>query len=137
MSYGNYQWAMELAGAKILAFESFGDYQGTWIAKVIYNNSIRWISGSYGSCSGCDAFESEVETWHDSDDENYHSISNYIDIKFKDCAQCQVLLEGVKDFGKGYLEDERSYKQLLESAKERADWDYDVKDVIAFLEANK
>jgi hypothetical protein len=55
----SYQEAMEADGAEVLAYQTFGDYQGTWIAKVKYGGVVGWVSGSYGSCSACDAFESE------------------------------------------------------------------------------
>lgn len=50
-----YKEALEAAGHKILAFKSFGNYQGTWYA--ITSDGI--ITGWFGSCSFCDAFESE------------------------------------------------------------------------------
>jgi hypothetical protein len=51
---------MEAAGAKIRHFESFGSYQGEWLALVEYKGMTGWVVGSYGSCSGCDAFEAEI-----------------------------------------------------------------------------
>ena len=55
----SYQEALEAAGATVHAFEFFGSYQGDWWAKVTYNGETGWVHGSYGSCSGCDAFEAE------------------------------------------------------------------------------
>ncbi len=56
-----YQEALEKAGAKVLAFEAFGSYQGTWLAIVERDGEIGIVEGSYGSCSGCDAFQSEFD----------------------------------------------------------------------------
>jgi hypothetical protein len=55
----SYQNAMEAAGAEVLAYKEFGSYQGDWWAKVKFNDQVVWIHGSYGSCSGCDAFQGE------------------------------------------------------------------------------
>lgn len=51
-----YRQALEAAGAEIEEYKEFGSYQGTWFA-VLTNGNI--VEGAYGSCSGCDAFESE------------------------------------------------------------------------------
>ena len=57
--YG-YQAAIYAAGADILAFEEFGSYQGEWIAEIkLPNGEVFFVSGCYGSCSGCDAFQAE------------------------------------------------------------------------------
>ena len=57
----SYELCLEKAGAKVIAFESFGDYQGSWYSLVDYMGKRGWVTGSYGSCSGCDAFESEFK----------------------------------------------------------------------------
>ena len=54
-----YSETLEAAGAKVLAFQEFGSYQGNWYAVVDYNGEIGVAEGSYGSCSVCDAFEAE------------------------------------------------------------------------------
>lgn len=54
-----YQLAMEVAGATVHAFKEFGSYQGTWLAKVTYQDQTGWVEGWYGSCTGCDAFQGE------------------------------------------------------------------------------
>lgn len=55
----SYNLALAAAGAKVLAYETFGDYQGTWMALVEYKDKKGIVEGSYGSCSGCDAFQGE------------------------------------------------------------------------------
>jgi len=54
-----YEKCLQLAGAKVTAFEKFGSYQGNWWAKVKYKGKTGWITRAFGSCSVCDAFEAE------------------------------------------------------------------------------
>ena len=56
-----YSAALEAAGCKVLAFNEFGSYQGVWLAFVEYKNEFGIVEGSYGSCSGCDAFQAEFD----------------------------------------------------------------------------
>ncbi len=55
----SYQQALEAAGCEVIEFQEFGSYQGEWLALVKYDGEIGVVDGCYGSCSGCDAFESE------------------------------------------------------------------------------
>lgn len=55
----SYQEALVAAGCDVLQFEEFGSYQGEWLALVSHGGFTGIVEGSYGSCSGCDAFESE------------------------------------------------------------------------------
>ncbi len=60
MSYyfsGGYDDALRLAGAEVHAYESFGSYQGIWLAKVTYQGKTGWVRGYFGSCSGCDGLQ--------------------------------------------------------------------------------
>lgn len=45
----NYQGALEVAGAMVLAYESFGSYQGDWWVLVKFRGKTGWIQGSFGS----------------------------------------------------------------------------------------
>lgn len=54
-----YAKALRAAGAEVHHFRSFGSYQGEWWAQITYKDETGWVTGSYGSCSGCDAFEGE------------------------------------------------------------------------------
>lgn len=58
---GNYQSALEAAGCVVHVFKEFGSYQGKWYAYVTHNQETGFITGWYGSCSGCDAFEAEFD----------------------------------------------------------------------------
>jgi hypothetical protein len=54
-----YSHALEAAGAKVLGYRCAGSYQGMWGAVIIYNGKLGLVTGAYGSCSVCDAFEGE------------------------------------------------------------------------------
>ncbi len=56
-----YTEALEKAGCKIIKYEEFGCYQGTWLAFVKYKGEKGIVQGSFGSCSVCDAFQSEFD----------------------------------------------------------------------------
>lgn len=118
----SYQECLEKAGATILAFEKFGSYQGEWWAKVILPDGRRgWIGGRYGSCSGCDAFESEIGcgTWNDEAME-YEPISD----------------ERLADFGRRYFDCLKSQSEALEEASENIEWDIDAENMVSFLRDN-
>lgn len=107
----SYETCLEKAGAEILDFKEFGSYQGEWLAFVYYKGEKGIVQGSYGSCSGCDAFEAEFDyceepeisgdkfykngrTWDEdnecSEEEYYEAIAIYE--------------KRLSDFGKSYLE---------------------------------
>ena len=79
MSYGE---ALRAAGCTVLEFEEFGSNQGEWLALVEIDGERGVVEGSYGSCSGCDAFEAEFG-WNDDERGDYQ--------------------ERLADFGRGYL----------------------------------
>lgn len=73
MSYG-YQSALEAAGMVVHAFESFGCYQGEWMAKVTTQDGMQgYVHDWFGSCTVCDSFQAEFEyRWdEDEDSEDY------------------------------------------------------------------
>ena len=58
-----YEEALKAAGATVIRFEMFGEYQGDWIAEVEFNGVRGFVVGSYGSCGGCDGLEAtDVDT---------------------------------------------------------------------------
>ena len=116
----SYQSALEAAGAKIIAFQYFGSYQGDWFAKVNFNGDIGWVRGSYGSCSGCDAFEAEFGWSCDEESDEY-----------------KVRLAA---FGKTYLDGiypQNTQEKLLEDEIAEWDWMEDEKEMLAFVVANR
>lgn len=120
--YGEYDLALEMAGATILAFGRFGDYQGTWIAKVqLLDGTEAWVSGSYGSCSGCDAFEANFR--------DYLSGNEKTDDQWR---------KELAEFGQGYLNNNtRTWDELMAEAQASADWDLDADEIIEFLNTHK
>lgn len=113
----DYQWCLEQAGAKVLAFKTFGSYQGDWFAKVEYEGNVFWINDYYGSCSGCDAFESDMPRHHDWD-KGYEK-------------------DKVIEFGKKYLAEAKTFEEVLNYTKTHSDYDCEADDMLKFLEANK
>lgn len=110
-----YQKALEQAGAEVLKFEEFGSYQGDWWALVKYEGKAGWINGSYGSCSGCDAFQSEFG-WFDDEKPDYK--------------------ERLAEFGRGYLDNIYTQDEAEKEAEKNLDWDYDAKEMIEYIKSN-
>ena len=100
-----YKQALLAAGCEILKFQEFGDYQGEWIALVKYKGRTTWVFGAYGSCSGCDAFQSE-----------FPSVG-------KELNKRELAL-----FAKQYIDEEQTTEELLRltlgewDGEERARW---------------
>ena len=128
----SYPEAMELAGADILEYESFGSYQGDWWAKVKYNNKQGWVHGSYGPCSGCDAFQSEFGY-----EDHKHEGDNYFDPiydGFKDgCEKCNQVKIRLIDFGKNYLSEIFTQEEAEKIASEDLSWDMDADEMVKFI----
>ena len=104
----SYREALVAAGAVVEQFEEFGDYQGTWYALVNVEGTRFWVNGSYGSCSGCDAFEAEFG-YNDRDPEK------------------------LAKFGASYLADPLSQAQVEKMASANLEWDMEAQAVVDFL----
>lgn len=135
----SYQQALEAAGATVLAFESFGSYQGDWYAKVVYQGEIGWIGGNYGSCSGCDAFQAEFG-W----DEDYCEDHEFAVRDAEGCPACAAAKakyqQRLAAFGRTYLDgiypQEKQEEVLREQCKDEY-WGDDYAEALKFVEANK
>ena len=92
---------LEKAGAEVLAFKEFGDYQGSWYALVKYKGETGIASGGYGSCSGCDSFQAEFD-WSSSDP---HEIDGKYYKSYYADADDEITKEEYDDLIKG--QDER------------------------------
>ena len=114
----NYVKALEAAGAEVLAYEEFGSYQGTWFAKVKYNDVVGWVTDHFGSCSGCDHFYDQVgyEPWDEADSPAYQ--------------------EKVKTFGREYLDQILTTEKALEKASEHIEWDLEAQQMVDFIKGN-
>ena len=134
----SYQKCIKLAGANVLLFKEFGSYQGDWWAKVEYNNKTGWINGSYGSCSGCDAFLGEFD--FDSHEHKDNSYVNYYDMpeQYKEnCIECQDLVKRMKEFGKSYLDDIMTQEKAEIEASKNLEWDLDAQEMFDYIKNNK
>ena len=109
----SYQQALEAAGARVLAFEQFGDWQGSWVALVEYQGQRGWVQGAFGSCDYCDAFQSQFD-W-DSD------------------FACEDVQGRLVQFGRNYLDDLQTTEQLLSQYNAYADWDSESGNAIAWV----
>ena len=109
----SYQQSLEAAGARVLAFQEFGDWQGSWVALVEYQGQRGWVQGAFGSCDYCDSFQAEFD-W-DSD------------------FACQDVQERLAQFGRDYLDDLQSTEQILRQYDADADWDSDSADAALWV----
>ncbi|WP_312626706.1 hypothetical protein [Scandinavium sp.] len=107
----SYQSALIAAGCAVLDFVEFGCYQGEWLALVKEGGEIGVCEGSYGSCSYCDAFESEFGYGED------------------DAPDYQTRLA---DFGKGYLPANTIAEMMakLTHDSDRLEWDDDYQEML-------
>jgi hypothetical protein len=130
----SYQQALEAAGAKILAFEEFGDYQGDWFSLVEYKGEVGWVSGSYGSCSGCDAFEAEFG-WTD-DECDTHKYKGHQ----PECENCVAAKADyatrLADFGRVYLDGLMAQAMAEKVASADVEWDSEGERKLAFVRAS-
>jgi hypothetical protein len=108
----SYKESLEAAGAKVLEFQEFGSYQGDWWAQVEVGGVRGWVKGSYGSCSGCDAFQSEFG-WDDEEKPDY--------------------AERLAAFGREYLGEILSQEEAEKKAGENIEWDMDAQEMIDFV----
>lgn len=111
----SYRESLEAAGAQVLVFESFGDWQGSWVALVDYQGERAWVRGSFGSCSECDAFQAEFD-W---------------DSEF----QCFETQQRLAEFGRSYLDDLQSTEQVLRQYDADASWDSESEEAAEWVRA--
>ena len=130
----SYEKALEAAGATIHAFESFGSYQGDWWALVTAGGVTGWVSGSFGSCSGCDAFEAEFGYADDKCSEHEYS---------KDCPTCEPckakaveFQSRLASFGGGYLDSLMSQDEAEKRAAQSLEWDGDAQQMLDWVKAH-
>ena len=138
--YVGYEKALLAAGAEVLAYKSFGSYQGDWYCIAKVEGRVKIVHGSYGSCSHCDAFENEFGYGaRDMCDEHYYSRFGS---KTEDpCEACKRAKETYDakliEFGKTYLDlcSQETPEAYIRSVKERLDWDTDSQEIIDWLTA--
>ena len=108
----SYMGALEAAGAKVIRYEYFGDYQGTILAEVEYEGRRGYVEISYGSCDHCDAYQafSSDLGWD-------HELTQ----------------QDLSNFGRNYLEDIESAEKLIEKFTEQLEWDWEAEDMVKWL----
>jgi len=112
-----YLIALEAAGAVVIDYNEFGDYQGTWMAYVEYNGKKGIVEDSYGSCSGCDSFQAEfdyIDEPYIRDGKYYKSWNEEI-TKKEYYEILDAYNKRLADFGAPYLTDlgQRDYYQNM------------------------
>ena len=140
MAYG-YEEAMEAAGAQVLAFKEFGSYQGEWWAKLLYEDKTYWVNGSYGSCSGCDAFQSEFGCQDEEHCEEHKYYNTEEALNCKLCAEAKdAYNKRLAEFGKSYIFGNEYSQEEAEGMYVKKEDDYyerERKEVLKFLQENK
>ena len=112
----SYESTLEAAGATVHAFKEFGSYQGDWWAKVTYKGVTGWVTGSFGSCSGCDAFESEFDWTCDEKSPQYQ--------------------KKLAEFGERYLGDIKTQESAVKDASQNLEWDFEAQEMVDFINKN-
>lgn len=60
-----YEASLKAVGYNVLDFKQFGDYSGEWCALVEdINGDVGFINDLYGSCGGCDQYESDTSGYY-------------------------------------------------------------------------
>lgn len=109
--YG-YEKALTAAGVQVMAFEQFGSYQGEWWAEIKFpNDEVYYVTGYFGSCSYCDAFDAEFGYGHEEDEPK------------------------LRRFGRDYLEQCYTLDQAIEHSSRNLEWDSDAKEMVSWLKS--
>jgi len=131
----SYESALEAAGAKVIAFKSFGSYQGDWWAQVEHAGKRGWVNGSFGSCSGCDAFEAEFGYADQKCQEHVWEYGSP-----KDCPACASAQDAftvkLAAFGADYLQTMFSQEQAEAEAVRNIEWDSDAEAMLRWIKEN-
>lgn len=98
-----YQFALEKAGAQVLDYRQFGDWQGEWAAIVRWNDKLGVVTGAYGSCSYCDSYQGQFDDWGTYETEE----TCYVDFNEVSFEEYQKEMEEkskrLAEFGRSYL----------------------------------
>ncbi len=111
----SYVDALERAGATVTDSEYFGSYQGEWFARV--GDTV--VTGSFGSCSGCDWIEAELGYGYGPEyDAHEEAVLTRIGSE---------LLEGAITIGSP------EWDKLTADQERSAEWDFDAKSILTWL----
>lgn len=127
----DYDTALEFAGATVHVYESFGSYQGQWWALVTYEGKTGWVTGGYGSCSGCDAIQGHAWSHEHEHADGFLVRQWSLEHLRDDCADCRALRAEIVDFGREYLGEIMSHEAALREASEQWESPERVAEMIA------
>ena len=137
----SYEGAMEAAGATVHTFEQFGSYQGEWFAKVTYNDITGWVSGSFGSCSGCDSKPNSMTTNRKTPSRRGGVPGGEAKARAERREQYGAAVVAFKeryaDFGRGYLDNILTQEQAEEQASKNLEWDSQAQGMLDYLVAQR
>lgn len=127
----SYESALRAGGATVFDFQSFGSYQGDWLALVEFNGVRGFVHGSFGSCSDCDAWESEFgDLWNEDHCDAHDEFTH-------DCAACAerflYFKAKVEQFGLDYLREMKTHAEALKGASRNLDWDSNAKEMVDWI----
>jgi hypothetical protein len=132
-----YSYALRTAGADVVDFKTIGSYQGTWGAIVDFQGQRSLVTGYFGSCSVCDAYESqfghmEDDPVHDQDDDKYYADWTRQEEITKETYD--VIIERGKkelaDFGMSYLRHPMTKEDVIKrieyyDTNDTGEWSFD------------
>lgn len=115
----SYDTALTAAGATVHRFEMYGGYLGNWMAHVtLPDGRTGFILDYYGSCSGCDAYQAELEyNSHKGDSGEYHSDGEKADT----CKRCAAIRDKIAKFGATYFDQLLTVEEALAKCAEWTD----------------
>ena len=121
-----YKESLEKAGAIVHAYKEIGSYQGTWGAIVEFKGKKSLVTGSFGSCSVCDAFKAEFgygKNIHERDGKYYDDYWDEISKEEFD-LKTEAYNKKLADFGASYLntlQDQQDIENRIKGFNEE-DW---------------
>lgn len=113
----SYRTALESAGAKVLAFDTFGSYQGDWAALVEYKGERGWVQGAFGSCSHCDAFDAEFGDPSLDGDEYDARLKSFGESYLGGLLSTEKVHKHFEDYAEYDIESEIAAEWVLHTAK--------------------
>lgn len=133
----SYEKALSAAGATVMTVEYFGDYQGTWLAKVEYNGQTGWVHDYFGSCSGCDAYAALMSEYTEPYERNgkYYAQCHEVTKEVFDKAKADYD-KILSDFGSTYLRSLLTQEEVENMVSKNAGWDCSADEVINWVKAN-
>ena len=132
-----YAHALRTAGAEVVDFKEIGSYQGTWGAVVDFQGQRSLVTGYYGSCSVCDAYQanfgwSSDEPYYDNESDKYYT-DRWMEIEItKEKAEeiSQKHRQELIDFAMSYLRNPMTKEDVKKRIKyydtnDTGEWSFD------------